>query len=188
MKGPAPATKTETEIAEAVDGLESADWARLRLVAQSYARSYGGEAKDLLQTAFLRALEGTRKCPVDVDVVRFLAEAMRSIAHAEVEKLRLRAQFTLVAKDGEKLDEPEARARELNPEQAVIAAESCVQMRDEILKIFDNDLVAVTMVEGIMEGMRGEELRSTVDLDQKSFETKRKFILRRVRKHKGSQP
>jgi hypothetical protein len=80
------ATLSRAEIEDAIRALSPVDWARLRLVAARYASGRRLDAKDLLQEALLRSLDG-RNCPRHVDVVRFLAEAMRSIADGESEKV-----------------------------------------------------------------------------------------------------
>jgi len=48
----------------------------------------------------MRAVD-SRVCPADVDVVRFLAEAMRSIAHGEREKAEYKLVLVAVPKSGE---------------------------------------------------------------------------------------
>ena len=50
-----------------------------------------GRCNHSLQMAFTSALdEDGRTCPANVDVVKFLAEAMRSIADGEVDKAKRR--------------------------------------------------------------------------------------------------
>ena len=71
-------------VAADILALTPAKWARLRSLAARYA--YAMPAEDLLQEACRRLLEQGRKCPNDVDVVQFLAQTMRSIASAEVER------------------------------------------------------------------------------------------------------
>ena len=78
--GPERAILTPSEVAVALRGLPQTGWLRLRKVARYYANICPLEADDLLQTAFTRALAGDRQCPGQVDAIRFLAEAMRSIA------------------------------------------------------------------------------------------------------------
>ena len=77
---PQPATLSPAEVAAAIRALPAAGWYRLDRIAAYYARACQLEAADLRQEAFVRALTGGRRCPVGVDVVRFLGEAMRSIA------------------------------------------------------------------------------------------------------------
>ena len=83
LSGVGPATtKKPDEIAAAILEFSDADWNRLHKVAAAYARGRPIEANDLLQETFRRALDGSRNCPADVDAVKFLAEAMRSVAHS----------------------------------------------------------------------------------------------------------
>jgi hypothetical protein len=78
--------RTRDEIAIAIRALTDAQWIRLRKASGYFAWVYGLPGDDLLQEAFCRALAGSRQCPCDVDVVKFLVEAMRSIANGEGEK------------------------------------------------------------------------------------------------------
>jgi hypothetical protein len=85
-----PAVRNRDEIASAIRSLTPAQWARLRKVSLRYGRDHIAP-DDLLQEALRRAIDNDghgRNCPCDIDVVKFLAEAMRSIAHGEYEKMR----------------------------------------------------------------------------------------------------
>jgi DNA-directed RNA polymerase specialized sigma24 family protein len=95
--------RTHEEIADAIRALTLAQWTRLRKVAARYA--YALTAEDLLQEAFRRALEENgRNCPGHVDVVRFLAEVMRSIAHGEMEKAKSGPVLVPIANYGDQED------------------------------------------------------------------------------------
>jgi DNA-directed RNA polymerase specialized sigma24 family protein len=77
-------TLSREEIETAIRDLPPAGWMRLRKIARFYSRSSPLDDEELLQEAFARALDGSRKCPVNVDIVKFLAEAMRSLASDSV--------------------------------------------------------------------------------------------------------
>ncbi len=94
---PVPSARTRAEIDCAVRELTAAQWTRLRQIAGLYAVGRPIEAEDLLQEAFRRALDGERKCPVTVDVVRFIAEAMRSIADGELKRVPPEAALRTIA-------------------------------------------------------------------------------------------
>lgn len=180
--GQVAAHRNRDEIADAIRTLTSADWARLRKVANYYARPQIGP-KDLLQEAFVRALDG-RTCPAHVDVVKFLAEAMRSIADSESEKVEHRLPLvSIAAKTGEALpqavDHPDSA---LSAEDWLIDEEEAGLLRRNILAIFDDDPVAQIIVEGMMEEMNAEELRELSDLDKTAYDSKRKLIRRRIDK------
>lgn len=51
-------------------------------------------------TAFVRTREGSRHCPRGVDIVRFLAEAMRSIASDALKLQKRKPELQLVPKVG----------------------------------------------------------------------------------------
>src|SRR5580692_5196253 len=88
---PQPATLSPVEVAAAILALPAAGWYRLDRIAAYYARACPLEADDLRQAALVRALAGTRQCPIGVDVVRFLGEAMRSIASDSVKAAKRKA-------------------------------------------------------------------------------------------------
>ena len=175
------AVLSPAEFKEAISGLHDAGWLRLRKVAHALACHRRLEAEDLLQVAFTRALEGSRQCPRNVDVVRFLAEAMRSIA-SDALKARGRAAEGHVSRT-------ESEAQEIleglpdtgpNAEECFSAAQEIAQRRCAVLELFADDATAQLMVEGIMLGMEGEELRELVGLTPTEFASKRRLVRRRI--------
>lgn len=185
----AATVRTTAEIVEAIRGLSPADWARLTKVAKRYAFG-AAPADDLLQEAFFRALDGTRVCPTHVDVVRFLAEAMRSIADGEREKAARRP--ALVSIEGGRDDTAALNCPDPAPgvEDRIVQAEQDARMRAELLEVFEDDPAAKDIVEGTMEGMTAEELRELTGLDRTAYDSKRKLIRRRIDKRypEGWQP
>jgi DNA-directed RNA polymerase specialized sigma24 family protein len=139
-------------------------------------------ADDLLQEAMTRAVD-TRNCPAHVDVVKFLAEAMRSIAHGEGEKAENRLVLVPVPKTG---DYPAEALAMPDPAQSaearLISEEGASGIRRELLGLFDDDQQARDIVEGTMEEMTAEELRELTGLDQTAYDCKRRLIRRRIDK------
>jgi DNA-directed RNA polymerase specialized sigma24 family protein len=118
-------------------------------------------AKDLLQEAFRRAVEEHgRNCPGHVDVVRFLAEVMRSIADGEMEKAKNRPVLVPIAHYGDQED-----GAEDPPDSAFTAGEylareqTAVATRLELLALFDDDTQARDIVERRIENLNADELR-----------------------------
>lgn len=173
-------TLSREEIEEAIRSLPPAGWLRLRKIAVVYSRGGRLDDEDLLQEAFARALDGSRNCPVQVDIVKFLAEVMHSIA-SDSAKTRVRRPelqaLPLADETGLLFDPPDCR---LNVEQASEAAQETEWIKTAILELFADDLVAQTMAEGFMEGMEGDELRATTDLSTTAFASKRRLIRRRI--------
>jgi DNA-directed RNA polymerase specialized sigma24 family protein len=168
--GYAAAVRTRDEIADAIRALTPAQSVRLRLVAEKYAWRCPFGPDDLLQEAFLRALEGGRKCPAHVDVVRFLAEAMRSIADGEAEKIENQVAFTPIAQLGDEQDgavDPEEPR--LNAEDAAMCKQNVAALGNAMLALFNEDSQARDLVEGIMEDFTAEELRKLTELDETAY-------------------
>jgi DNA-directed RNA polymerase specialized sigma24 family protein len=189
--------RARAEIAAAIRAFTPAQWSRLRSVAALYSIGRPMEAEDLLQEAFRLALDGERKCPVAIDVVRFLAEAMRSIANGELKKAR--RGLVLVPRPHPGRPEtpvPEPPDSSPNAEQQREAAEDEAEedarherQRQQIIGLFADDTAAQVIVEGLIEGMRGEDLRALTDLDQTAYQSKRRLIRRRIERFlKGLKP
>jgi DNA-directed RNA polymerase specialized sigma24 family protein len=180
--------RSSDEIADAIRAFTDAQWIRLRTVAEKYSRKYARlcplEAEELLQEAFCRALAEDRRCPSHVDPVRFLAEVMRSIADGEINKVENQIDVVPVMQLGaipeSAVDPRDAR---MSSEQSLIANEDAEVFRQEMLGLFPDDQQARDLLDGIMEGYEGEELRALTDLDEISFASKRRLIRRRIDKH-----
>lgn len=171
--------RSAREIAEAIRNLSKADWARLKMLARSHAR-VEISAEDLLQEAFTRALEGRRHCPVDVDIVKFLDGAMRSISDGEQQKFANRSVQVQIDEESNATDSSE------NLEDLFVSSEQYANVYEEISSLFEDDSAAKDIVEGIIEGFTAEELRELTGLDKKAYDTKRKLMRRRiVKKYPG---
>jgi DNA-directed RNA polymerase specialized sigma24 family protein len=168
------------EIGAALEVLPEAGWIRLRKVANALSRHRLVDADDLLQTAFTRALEGSRRCPREVDVIRFLAEAMRSIASDGLKALSRRRELRLVPATSEgdlpPFDPPDSQP---TVEERLAAEQEANRIRAAVLALFDDDLIAQTIIEGDMEQMEAEELRHLTGLDKIAYASKRRLIRRR---------
>ena len=181
--GQAAAIRSRDEIAAAIRSLTHADLARLKMVARKYSFGRPIEPEDLVQEAYLRALD-SRACPAHIDVVKFLAEAMRSIAHSEAEKTQHKLALVPIDREGgpnkQALSVPDeandAEAQMLAAEQA----ERCVATHTAIIALFEDDPNAQLVLEGMMEDMTAEEIRELTGLDKTGYDSKRKLIRRRI--------
>ena len=144
--------RSREEVAAAICALTDAQKARLRKVAQSYAWLYPLGADDLLSETIARAITGSRQCPKDVDVVKFLAEAMRSIADAESKKIENQVEIVPLVLPGSDVegavDPTDSR---MSAEETMIAAE----LREELLGLFPSDPQARDLLDGIFGGVSG---------------------------------
>ena len=168
------------EIEQAICTLSKEGWVRLRRVASLCCPGRPQDAKDLLQEAWARALDGSRKCPRHVDVVRFLAGAMHSIASDAAKEWQRHPELqavSLFGDDGLAFNPPDPAA---NAEQQVASDEEVARITERTIALFEDDPIAQVMVEGIMEGMEGEELRELTGLSKVAFASKRRLIRRRI--------
>lgn len=181
-KEPAAACLSTTDIESALQTLPNMGWVRLRKIADVFARRYRIEADELLHDAILRALDGCRRCPSNVDLIKFLSGVMRSIASDTLKMAKRRPELHLVSvTDGEEsaYDPPD---KQPNAEEALVTMQEISRIKQRIIVLFEDDPVAQIMVEGKMEGMDGEELRALTDLDMTAFASKQKLIRRRINK------
>lgn len=177
------ASLSKEEVLAAIRSLPEAAWIRLRKVAAALCRPRPDSAEDLLQEAFTKAIDGSRKCPSKVDTVLFLIGVMRSLA-SDAAKLaqrhpELRA-VSIFGEDGQlAVDRTDASP---SPEQRAMSAEVCTRFVYKVLELFADDPVAQVLVEGMMDEMEGEELRKLTDLDRVAFASKLRLIDRRIKK------
>jgi DNA-directed RNA polymerase specialized sigma24 family protein len=167
---------TPEEMSERLSQLSRADLERLKQISGYFARS-PQEAEDLRQEAYLRALEGSRRCRRDQPVVVFLAGTMQSISNAA------RKAAARVKPHKEALErEPTAASptAPLDPLQALLEQESEFRLAMGKLRLFGNDPVAMAVIEGIMEGFQGAELCELVGITPKELATKRRLVKRRL--------
>lgn len=169
-------------IEAALQALPEAGWIRLHKIASSLARTYPVEAEDLLHEAFCRALDGRRRCPSNVDLFRFFAEAMRSISSDALKAEKRHPTLYLVSDTDSEENAYDPPDEQPSAEEALVTSQEVSRIKQAIIFLFEDDPVAQIMVEGKMEGMDGEELRALTDLDMTAFASKQKLIRRRINK------
>jgi len=170
------------DISAAIELMTDADWVRLKKVALRYGQFVGLEADDVLQIALTRALEGRRKCPYQIDMVRFLAEVMRSVASDHVKAEKRKPELRLVSKLSANDDLVEYDFLDPAPDaEAILANEQeAERILKQVLALFEDDLITQTIIEGHAEDMEARELRKLTGLDKKTYASKRRLIRRRI--------
>lgn len=179
--------------------LSAADRVRLKRVGLRYSGGTGMSPDELLSEAYVRAAAAKgRNWSTQVDVVRFMAEAMRSIASGARASVKADARSLPAALRSNQMADAEAvtdRAGVViaftcpspSPEQELIegqeAAEDALRLskwRQELLDLFVDDYQAQLIVEGMMDGLRGRALQELVGLTGVEFATKYKKVSRRI--------
>ena len=178
------------DVERAIQELTTSDLLRLRQFAASRMFALGRAARgrtgeDLLSEAMLRTLMGLesvekgRHWNKNVDFVRHLTGAMQSIAHCWKRTFNdnepyLACELLKFGEEGEEISPFESLAsRRPTVAQDVIAREQ----EDQILAIFKNDREAVAVVEGLLEGLKKNEIVQKYGLAQKRYEA----VLKRIR-------
>ena len=138
-------------------------------MARAFCRGAAFDADDLLQEAFQRALDGTRQCTRTLEFVPFLAGVMRSIASDWRKARKRRPEMSLVTETG-CLREVILQARDASP-----VADEVLTLNEEkqaIFALFIDDSLAQRLLEGIMDGLAGAQLRSLTGLSETEFASK----------------
>ena len=155
---------TPDEIIKAIKALTDGEKTALVKIARFYARKTPYDHEDLINEAYSRVLDPQRRTwRRDIPVLVFLGGVVRSIAW----------EWKSDSAD-EQVDAGDEGA----------GARGTIARMDvrKILGLFDDDPVAQTIVLGMMEGARGEELEQASGLSKIDYESKRKKIRRRIEK------
>ena len=170
--------KTPAAQALALKLVTEMDLLRLKAVARLYARSLPPEVgwTDLLQEAFARVLDGSRKCPEGLPMLAFLAGVMRSIRTEYCRRARrvgaqlprMLAELDLCGPKSEPSDPTP------DPERSLIA----MQQLAEIDRLFAGDARALQVIEGLFEGWSPEQIRARYDMSKTEYDSTRKRMRR----------
>jgi hypothetical protein len=88
---------SRADFESAMSKLSVADLIRLKRVSLKYSGGSGMSPDELLSEAYVRTAANSRNWPVGVGVVRFMAEAMRSIASGARDTVKAEARSVPVA-------------------------------------------------------------------------------------------
>jgi DNA-directed RNA polymerase specialized sigma24 family protein len=180
------AVRSRQEIEAAIGAFTDAEWARLRLIAKRYAGRFHMREDDLLQEAFRRALEEDgKKCPIDLSIMTFLAQAMRSIASDEKNLIENRAiHVPVIPTDSQEagIESVDPPSVDLNAEELALLSAKQAEIRIAIKALFKEDQVACDLVDGVIGDFSAEELRELTGLDKVGYASKRRFMRRTIDK------
>lgn len=177
---------TPEEFAAALEQLEPAQLVRLKKSAQFRHRSLGERgvgrvANDLLSDAVEATLDERRYwVPANCDVVRYLLQAMRSIA-SHMRDAKLTDAMSHVAWPAATADaiaqqeHLDSRPGPASDPESELAAE---QLHQQLYTAFDDDPEAQLIYEARIAGQTPDEIRAGLQLSEKEYET----IVKRVRR------
>ena len=170
------------DVVEGLRGLTDADLRRLEGIARMRALGlHEVEWRDLLQEAVVRTLDGARQWPMDVGLVIFLRETMRSIASEHWRRRRIDP----IVPDTPLGDSPnDVEATVLgsvvdpttDPERDAAAAETLARIE----QAFEGDLEALHVLRGMALGKSPSELQDEGQMDARRYATTQRRIRRKL--------
>lgn len=174
------------EMRQAIAALSEAELLKLERIAKWLSAGRSITADDLLQEAVCRALEGIRNCPRDVAVVRFLANAMKSLVSAHgkaamIDPIALATPVATLDDDGDEKDAlTDVADRAPSPEQQLVEEDAAEKMKVALHRLFEDDAEAELVLLDIFAGLTAEETRADLNLDETTYATIRRRIRRRI--------
>ena len=178
--GTSPLESIPKDVDDAIAALSDADWIRLQKAANQLSWRGRYSADELLNEAFIRILDGTRKYRAEVGFVRFMFGVMKSLVSSDCKS---QSRYPEVSLDRNKPDSEETNvvdvpALDQTPEEIVAAAQDAAHFRKSILALYEDDPTAQTAAEGRMLEMSPQEIQELTGLDEKGYAT----VLRKLRR------
>ena len=161
------------EVSQLLDALTEPDWRRLLRSSHYLAHGHRILAADLRQEAFVRSLDGRRRCRRSYDVVNFLIGIMRSLTSQEREADR----------DGPRevgIDMLSVASAAPSPEQV---GHDALHYRRTIAAVFEtigSDPKLVALLNAVLDGVKGADLRTRLKVDAKGLASLRKQLKRKL--------
>jgi len=183
MQLPRDVPRTPAAHALALKLVTQMDLLRLKSIARLHARGLPPEVgwTDLLQEAFARVLDGSRKPPEGLSMVAFLAGVMRSIRAQYCRRARraaARLPQMLAELDLTGAEDAEPGVPTPDPERSLIA----MQQLAEIHRLFADDPRALQVIEGLFEGWSPEQIRARYDMSKTEYDSTRRRMRRTLLK------
>ena len=171
---------TREEAHDAIQNLHESEFAKLMLIARSFARkrrlnAADAEPDDLLQEAITKTLDGRRRWSREVNIVKHLDRVMESDSGHLVERRALEAK-----RGREHMYDPD-----LLPEPASVEPSPEARVRDRdaldnVLASFAGDEQALQLIRLKSEDLSASEIRPQLGMSKTEYDTVTKRIRRRV--------
>lgn len=171
------------EVKNKIENMSDADWRRLEKYALKLASGLHMNAKDLLQDAFCRALDGRRKYYKDLqlDTVGFIGGIMKSLASNEIKKrlqnpIHLAQMSEFAVEDGVETDVFQGSHDLDTPENLLIAQKSV----EQLLKAFDDNPNAQMILMAKMDGFdTPQEIQEFCEINDTQYQSALRAIRRK---------
>ena len=171
-------------IYEAISSLSDADCLRLLKAANYLSRPTRYTPEELVNEALFKALSEDRPYNPEINLISFLFMTMKSLVSSDCKSQSRHPDISL---DAQTHDSGKALLEKLHdlypsPEVIVETEENLSVVKKTILELFDDNLVAQTVVEGMMEEMPPKDIQELTGLDLKGYASTRRLIRRRIDK------
>ncbi len=164
------------EVAFAFASLGTADYGRIGRIAQLRARGLPEvDWRDLVQEATQRALDGSRRWPLDVPFVVFMAESIRSIA-SEAWRRRGRHSVAITNNDADDGAIGVLADEAPDPERTLVAQD----LLSRLYALFAGDPAAKAIIQGLADGLDPHEIQARATLTATAYDSARRRIRRTI--------
>jgi DNA-directed RNA polymerase specialized sigma24 family protein len=170
---------TTAEVHARLAQLSEPDQSRLGKISRHYAGASNMSADDILAEALIRALDGTRKCPRDVNLTVFLARAMKSIAWADRTSAKARREIGPV-EDGPADTHLMEVSTVVGLEEQVIQQDLRKKRVDALMTLFRDDDDATLWLMARMDAESLEEMQALTGFNATKLNTVGRRIRRKV--------
>jgi len=168
------------QTALALELLTKMDLLRIKAIARIYARGLPppGAWEDMLQEALTRILTGSRRRPEGVPMVAFVAGILRSLRadywrRAQQEARREKLRHDQLHDESLALDLADPTP---GPERALSARQQITLIK----RLFSDDPAALSIIDGLGEGLTAEQIRLATGLTKTDYDSTRRRMRRRV--------
>jgi DNA-directed RNA polymerase specialized sigma24 family protein len=170
---------TTTEMHARLAELSEPDLSRLGKISRHYAGGSSMSADDILAEALARALDGTRGCPRAVNLMVFLARAMKSIAWADRTSAQARHE---VGSIDDRLADFIEMSVAVGLEEQVIQQDLRKKQADAVMALFHDDDDATLWLMARMDADSLEEVRALTGFDATKINTVGRRVRRKVQR------
>jgi DNA-directed RNA polymerase specialized sigma24 family protein len=167
---------TAADIARAIHALSDADLVRLKALVRLWTRGLppGIGWADVLHEAIARALDGSRRWPLDVPILAFLSGILRSICDDQWRRARREAEVLVRDEDVADRCAATVEMKSPTPERVVAAAQSLAAVD----RLFAGDALALKIIAGLAEGLTPAEICQRCGISERQYDTTRKRMRR----------
>lgn len=162
------------DINRMIDGLSNAEFLILERASVKYSKKYGLDSRDLLHEAFVRALDGRRKCPLDVKITAFLVMSMKSVAWDLYQKDLPERSAQGLIRDYKDDKTFELMRDERTPESAIISKD----ILEKLIKSCEKNENAYLVIQARQEVKSKEYILSLLGNDIKKYSSALRYIRR----------